>query len=746
MKNRKINVKYLILSVLVLISFASIGIFGYFMYKNRQKVELFQLAMAAYATGNYPQAKIGFVNVLRDDYNNEIALVKLAELAERSGNWAEASYYWNRASSLNAFDDHYFSATIRNMLKCRDFTGITRLLENYKKTKALDAEDMIFEAFSHFMLRNYGKSRELLNEIPDSAKTSSPLAELLEFYLTVGQNSDPEMVDKLIKLSKCGDSVVMFEAYTSLASIYQNNENYGKTEESLKSAATLNPFAGLPLLGEFYSMRANHAAASKAYRDALSFGPSAILATKLGESLAAQNDRSGIIELAKSYRSGNRQALKAGYYLDALAAFLAGDWKTMGNNLRYLDDSFNTPPAIMMRLCLAVYERNSEKAGQALERFSSDLRFRLMVPRAVQITLPFIIGLIHEQKITEAAALARKLEKSGASDIIVSRLVLADNLQKNISVPSEIKKALEKFPEDQVLLGIAAVDALRDGRYREALQYIEKNLKNGFNTVDVRLQHIAALEGLKQNDMAATEFRHVMDENPDRFELIKGFMEFAVRNARINDLEFLVVRVMTSDKPIIRQFAPYVEAEKAFIIGNNEQVKYYLKQADSNYPELVFRAAVLYGLIDELDMGIASYLKIADSFPDRALVQINLSELYDAKGNSSKALEIAEKAWRSEPERVEVLECYGIRLAKSGELDKASLLLEQAMARSNSTSSRAFECWREVQERLLEQKFNRGEYSACRNLCIKLLRRIPDHPQALQYLKKLDEIEKQKVQ
>lgn len=743
MKMRKVRIKYLVLAFLVLVSLGCIGSFGYLMFRNRQKVELFKNAMAEFEKRNYSQAEIGFQAVLRNDRNNEIAIAKLAELAERQSRWPEASYYWSRAAALNSFIPAYFNSAIETMFKCRDFVELVRLLERQKGTKHISDRQELILVYSHFMLRNYEPARTLLGKTDSKEKLSTPLAKLLALYLQVRLKTNPEIIAELNNLAKSDDPDTMFEALSALSVIYQSEKKFIEAENSLKSAVALNRFAGLPQLGDFYLSNGNYAAATTAYQQALTFGPSSNIAAKLGEALAAQKDRARILKLAESYRSGNRQALKTGYYLDALAAFLASDWKVMGENLRHLDDSFNSPPAILMKLCLAVYELDALKTEQALTRISSDVRLKPVAVRALQITMPFIIGLVQQQRITEAANLARQLQKAGASDIIIDRLILADNLRQNISVPSEIKRALEIFPQDHVLLGIAASDALRSGRYSEALKYAEKNQKNGITAAEVKLQRAAALEGLKRPDEAVAEFKRIIEANPNNPELLQLFINFAVRNNRVTDLKALETQINVQEDAKTKQFVPYIEAEIAFLAGDKALVKSYLDNAQIDNSQLIFRTAVLYGLIDELDAGIATYLKIIDSYPDRGFVRINLSELYAAKGLKQKSLEIAEAAWRSEPERPEILECYGIRLADTENLKDAAAILELALAKSDGNSERALGVWQTVQEKLIEQEFANKNYTDCRNSCRKLLRRSPDHPKALQYQNKLNEIEKQ---
>lgn len=743
MKMRKFRIKYLILAILVLVSIGCIGSFGYLMFRNRQKVERFKTAMSDFEKGNYKQAEIGFQAVLRNDRNNEVAVAKLAELAERRENWPEAAYYWSRATALNAFIPAYFDSAIKTLFKCRDFVELVRLLEQQKGARTISTKQDVILAFSHFMLRNSGAARTLLSQVDRQKQASLPLAKLLELYLQMRTKTNSEIIAELNNLAKSDDPDTSFESLSALSVVYQSEKKIAEAEKSLKLAVELNRFAGLPPLADFYLFRGDHAAAAAAFQEALSFGPSSGIAAKLGEVLAAQKDRAGILKLAESYRSGNRQTLKTGYYLDALAAFLQSDWKTMGESLRHLDGSFNSPPAILMELCLGIYEADPAKAERALVRLNLDNRLKPVAVRALQLTMPFIISLVQQQRIQEAADLARQLQKAGVSDIIVARLVLADNLRQNISVPSEIKRALENFPQDHVLLGVAATDALRAGRYAEALKYAETNQKNGITATEVQLQRAAALEGLNRPAEATAEFNRIISANPDNLELLQLFIDFGVRNKRSEDLKNLVAKINTQEDAKFKQFIPYIEAEIAFLSKDKKLVKFHLKDAKTDRPQLIFRAAVLYGLIDELDAGIATYQKIIDSYPDHGLVKINLSELYAAKGMNQKALEVAEAAWKADPNRSEILECYGIRLATMGNLKEAATILEQSLAKSAGSSERALGAWQTVQEKLIEQEFTNGNYTESRDACRKLLRRSPGHPKAIQYQTKLNEIEKQ---
>jgi len=88
--------------------------------------------------------------------------------------------------------------------------------------------------------------------------------------------------------------------------------------------------------------------------------------------------------------------------------------------------------------------------------------------------------------------------------------------------------------------------------------------------------------------------------------------------------------------------------------------------------------ATAYQAVGKNDKAIQEYEKTLEQTTDNSIALNNLAWLYSLKGNA-KAIELAERAFRSAPEDAGIQDTYGWILVQQGQVDKGMRLIKQAL-------------------------------------------------------------------
>jgi len=116
-KSKKITLFFLLL--LLLLCFLATAWF--MVTRSYPDVEYFQQALREYQLGETQKAKEHMWNVVRNDWNNEQAIVTLAEWFDADKEWNYSSRLWLRAASLNAFKPEYLKNAQQAFFRYRAF-------------------------------------------------------------------------------------------------------------------------------------------------------------------------------------------------------------------------------------------------------------------------------------------------------------------------------------------------------------------------------------------------------------------------------------------------------------------------------------------------------------------------------------------------------------------------------------------------------------------------------------------------
>ena len=771
---KKSGLNYVLLALLALVTLGCLGVFGWFMFRSHRKVVRYNEAVRAMETGDSSLAKLLLLETIREDRNHEAAIVKLAELLEQEGDWQGAAQLWRRASGLNAFQTEYVGRYQQALLRSGGYEQLLNALERQKQKSALTPEQTVIFAFVTLKSGKAAAAGELIDSVPGE---KSPLAVLVRFYLNREKLPRTELLRKLEELTSSEDPVVAFDVCETIARVRSTLGDTEGAEKFRRAAANANPRLGEPQLGDFYLQNGKFEQAAEVFRSMLKRGPDPVTAVKLGEALAAHNKLDQLKALSEQYRIGNKPMLQAGYYLDSLTAFLEKDPKRLAANLKLVDGVVRTPVARMIGLYSAIGTRDLPEVEKQLTALRDGAVPATIRERAGAMALPCIAELVRENRIEDATRLARLVQGWMKPELLLLRLITADDLRQGRLGSAEVKQALGAFPKDPVLLNAAAARALQQGEFAAALELAERNRTAGGNNPGILFQLLAAREGLGKLDEVSAEFGAARRKQPEDTALADLYLSFCVRNRRAGELKQLAEELRQAKTPELRVLALAAEAELALLKQDSAAAEKLLREAIAAAPslprlylrlaeaqeaagknkeaaatletglkaipadvELAYRAARLHALADDLEPAIRLYSRIADRYPDPELIRVNLSELYAAAGRSAEALKTAESAWLAKPDWPPAQECYGIRLTETGAFDRAVPVLDRRLLAAGKPELRVIQAWRTAMEGLIRQQFETKEYSACLNSCRKLSERIPNSPLAVEFREKAEKL------
>lgn len=733
--------KIILLAFILMIAVGCGALFSYYLLRNHQRAMRFQEALKQLDAGNTAFAKRLLNLSINEDPNNELAFVKMAELMVQEGRWNNAAILWRRATILNPLKADYRQAEIDALLRGRLYNSLLTVLEQDSKDTKLTPQQNSYLAYANYKLDRVLVAEDIYLKITDRETLLTPMARLLEVVLNIKKNSPEARLAQLAELAESKDPVVAFEALEHLARQFALDNQPERAEKAITRARELNPECGTPLLGQFYFFNNNFAAAIPIFQEILANGIDPATAVMLGEALASQNRLDDIHKLSDKYRVGNKTILQVGTYLDALQAFGRQDFEALRDNIKRVNGVYKTPVALMMSLHAAVYERDVNGIRQVVDSIRVTRGDTGLLEQAQNIVLPLIKAFFDEQNLIAAANLADLFRNPDKPDIFLTRVSLTGNFDKRLLQRRDVLTALQAFPDDPVVLRIAAALAMQNRQFDEAITHIERNLRNGNNAEPIRLQYILALQNTGQTDRAISQYQEVLKDNPDNRAMVYSYFAFCVSNNRKNELQALLTDTKQRPQPEQRYLVPYIEAELALLNNDIVSMVAALKKAIAEQPlstdqredvELIYRVAYLFALVDEIQPAIELYQRIADVYPMPIMIQLNLAELYASVGEYERALELAQAAWQANGSLLAVQECLGLRLVETKRYARAVQLLGLPVD-SKKATPRALDAWRIATEALIKEAFSAKKYLDCLTLSQQLLRHFSSNQMALDH-------------
>ena len=160
--------------------------------RSYRDVEYFKQALQEYQLGETQKAKEHMRNVIRNDWNNELAIVTLAEWFDTDKEWNYSAWLWLRAASLNAFKPEYLKNAQQAFFRCRAFKEAFSAFE--QKKHPLDNSETLQYAYAALSIGENKRAQELLDTVESEKLLQSPLGRLLQVYLPYDKAKPKEMI------------------------------------------------------------------------------------------------------------------------------------------------------------------------------------------------------------------------------------------------------------------------------------------------------------------------------------------------------------------------------------------------------------------------------------------------------------------------------------------------------------------------------------------------------------------------
>ena len=709
------------------------GVFVVHAVKNARQTQRYQTALAAYDRGDYVEAETRLLNYLKEDRNQENAWVKLAELYGKQQRWRSAARCWRFAASLNSLNETYARAHVEALLRTRSFRAVAEAIGRLPEAQQKPFRPALCLAW--LMGGQLEKAKLLLAALPgDPGDVRLRWLHFLADHAaqwTAGKRQ--AQLPQLAVFARSSDEVVAFEALMQLFQAAMDGKKMAEAESWLQRLAEINPEYALPLLGDFYYQARRYGDAYRAYQKATRDGLPQDAVFRYADVLFFLNKPTELKQLAPVFQTGKREAMLCGFYIEALVAYLEQNVEALGKNLKQLDASVTSPLAVVMKFDYALRSAQVPLLVAVFQEITRRRELADFAPTAYEKVQPLLAKLYAERKIAEAAPLVRLLYPGHRDNLRLARMFFLDQGMTETVAAEELDSALQKFPDDPVLLTVAVDDRLRKGEFQAALPLAERNLAAGNTSVYAAVQEVMALDGCGRGDAARKKYEQLRNQHPDNAEILKSYLAFCLRRNRpLPELgsapQFQALQRLLAGERAFRdqQTARMIEDFSAPAL---------LQALDPAKPEdqaLLYHMALRLGGADALKPAIAIYEKLKPVVAEPLLIQLNLAELYAAAGEKDAALREARAAWVSRGAVPAAQACYGLRLAESGDDGKALAQLGPLVA-GKSDDPRIFPAWVKVLEKLIAKSYQAGRYGECLDYCGQLRRGAPDNAVARDY-------------
>ncbi|MEG2075624.1 MAG: tetratricopeptide repeat protein, partial [Victivallaceae bacterium] len=508
-----------------------------------------------------------------------------------------------------------------------------------------------------------------------------------------------------------------------------------EAEAILKKLIDKNPEVGAPLAGDFFYLDLKRLPeAGEMYSLAQQYTLSLPHAIRYAEVLFLTKQADELQKISAEYRQGNKEILLAGFYMDALYAFLIGNKKQLQQSLSALGSA---PLPVLGQSVLLNYGIENENLDMVYRAIKEMNQSGLLPQAASAITAqvtPLLLKHYNAGNIAPVYPIAALILSEHNPDLLLTRIVI---MGRNISgelTTTDLSSAMRQFPNDPLLSNIAAGNAIAHGNYREAIRLTSGLAKDNPAGRDLLFLRIIALEGIGELDNAIAEYKALLKQFPDDDGLSKQFLAFAMRHGRTDVLQELAAHPILGSLARAEQYYKRGEIDKAKELWDNHNLAGRLTPDELDDRPLLFQIATRLAATGESTEAIESYRKLLQYMPDNPLILVNLSELYATVGQTDSAMQTAQIARNKYPDIAEVQLCYGLRLFEAKNYNSALSELEPHLknlrARSAAISS---------MEMLAGDYYSKGQYVLSEELCNRLLKLAPTNPSAKKYLTKIAE-------
>lgn len=755
--------RLLILGGFFLIILFCLGICFYYALKDIGKYRDYARASDFFQSGDYESARDLFLKVVGEDPNKEDAVAALADIYKHFGDWNNEAFFRQRLVRLNPLNEEYFRNFMESAFRARNFGVIysrfhLQVMENAQLSPDNGALYLISAIHTGHMDGGKVFYDAQKNQNPDyfSETERGRFAELL---LKSAEETGPRNSEQIMDLSRFLDGVkdpqVRFETIDLLLFFLSNRsdeESKAMLEKLLREAAEVNDFVGAPLLANYYFSHYRFNDVVDVCEKYLKTKANASMPILYGESCLLSGHPELIPPLSEKMRKVmGRQSKIIFSYLDALTAFSEEDYVLLRRLLMETGATIETPLYSLMKLQVALSSDSPKEIRHALATILRGRPFLDFQQRARTAALSYLMKKVDEDLVSnpellnDCAEIAQLIQSPSDDNSFFRRIILLDQFMRNVLKETDIRGALAMFPGDVVLLRIAAEFYLRYGQPSRAMDCIaEYNAhEDPPDRTSMAILRIQALDQMGRLDEAEKEFRTIVERDDPDGVLLPYYYVFCVENNCIDSLKTLSswIESLPSDSGK-RAALPFIRAEILFAEGKRQEALDLFKKSDASNPRYVFHAASRLAEAGQTDAALARYLSIRNTFWDKSLLNIRLSELYAKKGDKDDAVACARTAWQENPNDQRARLIYGKCLFDAGQYAEAINVFKFPQYQA-AFPDEMLKLWAEAMRRQIKADFDDARYVPVRENIKHLLIYFPEDEFGLEYDRKMEIIRRQ---
>lgn len=749
--------RIVILSGFLLIMLGCLGACLFLLVKDIDRSIECARAISLYEAGDYEVAKEKLIQVLNRDPHKEAAVAAVADIYNKFGDWGNETFFRQRLVRLNPLNEQFYKDYINCAMRARNYNVIYSLLSlKIQDVDNLDPETSTLYLISalHSGHVSNGKSFFRSKTLSDPGFFSrSEMGRLGEVMLKAELLTPKEAEKLFATLGDAKDPIVRFEVLNMrayLLSKFEDEGNEAKIEAMLIESAGLNNFAGAPILANYYFSRYRFADAIRVCEEFLKNKLNTLMPILYGESCLLSGKPEMIGPLADRVRKlEGRQSKIITSYLDALKAFSAGDLVETRACLQAAGNSIETPLSSLMALIVAVNNRSASEVRFTLNRLMIRPPFLDIQERARSAALSFLLsevgdlkGVPDPDRIAEYAAIAELIHTSGDDSPFLQRIILMDKYNRNGLNEDELQATLAVFPDDPILLQIAAEYYLFRDNTKRAMEYIEQYRKGMEESAPdtMSVLHMLVLDRLGRQEEAEKEFRDIVECDPDNGDLLYYYYTYCTRHGFMDALRALEKRVAAlPGNSTLREFLPFIRAELQFADGDKKAALDAFESAKTARPDLIGHAGDFLAAGGRPDAAIKRYLSILEDAPDKVQLNLKLSRLYREKNDLATARKHAYAAWSQDREDLDARFAYAQFLVDEKAYEDAINVLKFPQYKATFPEN-VIELWSTAMREQIKLDFGNARYTPAYEDAKQLLIYFPYDDEAQDYVRRIEQI------
>ena len=747
--------------VLGLILLASLLACGYFGVKTIRRSRLRRAAMTAYENKEYILAERLLRQYVQKDPNAEAEFAALADIYHEFGNLGMEAQMWQTAYSLNPLKQEYYENLMTGAVNAANYQLLYSVLGRKAKAgEALTGRELYLLVLSACRSGHQKDADTVLKQAVKAdpeAFHQNELGRLAEFMVKYDSLSDSERGTYLAGAVRSEDPLIRLEAILCSVRRIRQQDGTDRAEEIealLKQAVETNYYVGTLYLADFLFSQCRFSDVIGILEPYQKKIDDINLYLLYAEGCAFEQKLDELKALAQKLRRKAGAFSILADYCDILIAYLEDDGAKLSAAVRKSGNIIISPLSRFIRLRVAMMNGSSDEVRSVAREIFSSPPFHDLHKRALLLCMDYLAGEMEKpdngKDLSQMADLAKILSGYLQDNPMLAEIILLDQYKKGLANEADLTAALAKFPEDAIIIRIAAEYLVFHGKAEQALPMLEQVLAAVKEAKeepdrDFLFLYMLALDQLERYDEAAVIFHSLVEQSEFNLELLHQYFQFCVENERVAEMTSMADQLGTLNDGKLEHFAKFFRAASLLVPEDDDEdvdeekeneALDLLASTPTGDPDFTFYAANTLCQYDRLDEAEAKYKAILKSFRLPALIYVNLSELNHARGDEAKALENAKQAFGLEKNSMLPAFVYAQRLSEAGKYEEAVAALNFPR-RAVTYREDIVALWADCMRQVIEKTIASAKYQQAEELCKHLLIIVPEDEFGLENLEKV---------